>query len=204
MVAHRYRLGLHLPAPRNGHNHLADVFAAVAAIAAVATQGMSCRALRFAALSLLVRLSRGSLEHEVLLDIRLQALAAIFNTDFLTVIKHMPMPGAEAAGAILTLSQQRFAASSQATSVVAAGGLVIFANFHASCPAPTAAPPPKHRRRTEVRLTRRRVANPEAGSTGRPVGSEVGVRGGACRGTAGGGAGGPLRRPAHAQARRPK
>lgn len=72
---------------------------------------MGCRALRFAALSLLVQLSRGSLEHQVLLDIRLQAAAAIFHTDFLAVIKHISVTGAEAAGAILTLSQQWFAAS---------------------------------------------------------------------------------------------
>jgi len=111
----------------------------------------------------------------MLFDIRLQALAAISNTDFLTVIKHMPMPGAEAAGAILTLSQQRFAASPQTASVVAAGGLVILANFHASRPAPTAAPPPKQRRRTDVRLTRRRIASSGLAQQGDRLGRRYGL-----------------------------
>lgn len=115
---------------------------------------MSLQAIRLAASLFPVQRLRGCLELQMLFDIRLQAPAAIFNADFLAVIKHMSVTRAEAPGTILTLPQQWFAASPQTTSVVAASGLVILANFHASRPAPTVPPPPRTRRRTQIRLTR--------------------------------------------------
>jgi len=134
VVAHRHCFGLQLATPRNGHDHLPDVLGAVAAAAALAVQDQGLQTFRLAATLRLIQYLRCGFELQVPLDIGLQPLAAILNTDFLSVVVNASVPSAEAAGAVLALAQQRFATSAESGPMVAVSGLVILADFHASSP----------------------------------------------------------------------
>ena len=70
----------------------------------------------------------------MLLDIGLEALAAILDADFLSVVVDLSVASAEAASAILTLSKERFTAATETATMIAARRLAIFANLHAVRP----------------------------------------------------------------------
>lgn len=105
MVAHRDRFRLELPAPRDGHDHLAHVVFAVAAVATLAKQRIGARAFGLATELLLIAGASCLFEDEVLLDVRLKAAATLLDTDFLSVFVHPSVAGAEASCTVLALAE---------------------------------------------------------------------------------------------------
>jgi len=102
---------------------------------------------------LLIPCLGGRLEDQVLLDVGLQPLAAFFDTDFLAVLADASVSSAEAASAILALSDQWLAASADAAAMIAAGRLVVLANLHADRPALLGGRPHGPGGRATLRLT---------------------------------------------------
>lgn len=110
---------------------------AVTAVAAVTEQGVRLGAFGLAAMLLPVERLRRRLEHQMLLDVEPQSLATLLETDLLTIVLHASVPGAEAFGAVLTLTRQRFAAAADSAAMLAARRLAILAKLHASGPSST-------------------------------------------------------------------
>ncbi len=66
---------------------------------------------RFTAQRVSVAFLGCGLEHQVLGNVDAQSLAALLNADFLAIVLDLPMPTAEAFGAVLALADHRFPAA---------------------------------------------------------------------------------------------